>query len=74
MEGPLEALKVVGAMTEEMSAAPPGLGWCGAPACPSDVTLAMSGEVSRPAGSELASSHACLLIFGVHPQGQGVLR
>ena len=43
VEGPLEAQKVVGAMTEEMSAAPPGLGWCGAPACPSDVTLSMSG-------------------------------
>lgn len=70
MERPLEAQKVEGATTEAMSPAPPALGWCGAPARPSDVTLAMSGEVSRPAGSELASSHACLLILGVHPQRQ----
>lgn len=63
-----------GATTEAVSPAPPGLGWWGAPARPSDVTLAMSGEVSRPAGSELTSSHACLLIFGVHPQGLAVLR
>lgn len=66
--------QVEGATTEAMSPAPPGLGWWGAPAHPSDVTLAVSGEVSRPAGSELTSCHTCLLIFGAHLQGLAVLR